>query len=208
MRLSLIIGISSLITILPFASNLDAANILYPSSKSSSEFTQTNIIYLADNWYNYKAKDGSYTIYFPQKPQEENLSLNTPLGKLNALFVFYQYPEEKRIFYVSHVKYPVEPSQYNVEKGLDGARDGAAQNTNSIIVSEKRISYKGFPGREIIFQSRERPDLKTLARIYIDPNGPILYTLQVIAEDGNLDFPEAKAFLDSFVVLEGVGNIQ
>ncbi len=200
MKLSLIIGISSIITILPFASNLDAADILYPSSKPSSEFTKTNIIYLADNWYNYKAKDGSYKIYFPQKPQEKNLSVNTPLGKLSTLFVFYEYPEEKRIFYVSHVKYPVEASQYNVEKGLDGARDGAAQNTNSIIVSEKRINYKGFPGREIIFQSRKRPDLRTLARIYIDPNGPILYSLQVIAEDGNLDFPEAKAFLDSFVV--------
>ncbi len=200
MRLSLIIGISSIIIILPLASNLDAADILYPSSQSSSEFTKTNIIYLANNWYNYKATDGSYTIYFPQKPQEKNLSVNTPLGKLSTLFVFYEYPEEKRIFYVSHVKYPVEASQYNVEKGLDGARDGAAQNTNSIIVSEKRINYKGFPGREIIFQSQERPDLRTLARIYIDPTGPILYSLQVIVEDGNLDFPEAQAFLDSFVV--------
>ncbi len=200
MKLSLIIGIYSIVTIIPLASNLDPADILDPSSKYSSEFTKTNIIYLANNWYNYKAKDGSYTIYFPAKPQEKNLSVNTPLGKLNTLFVFYEYPEEKRIFYISHVKYPVEPSQYNVETGLDGGRDEAAKNSNSIIISEKRISYKGFPGREIIFQSKERPNLRTLARIYIDPNGPILYSLQVIAEDGNLDFPEAKAFLDSFVV--------
>ncbi len=200
MNLSLIIGISSIVTILCLASNLDAAGILYPPSKYSSEFTESNIIYLANNWYNYTAKDGSYKVYFPGQPEEENLSVNTPLGKLNTLFVFYEYPEEKRIFYVSHVKYPVEPSQYNVEKGLDGAREGAAQNTNSIIVSEKRISYKGFPGREIIFQSQERPDLRTLARIYIDPTGPILYNLQVMVEDGNLDFPEAQAFLDSFVV--------
>ena len=39
-----------------------------------------------------------------------------------------------------------------------------------------------------------------LARIHIDPNGPILYSLQVIAKDGNLDFPEAQTFLDSSVV--------
>ena len=39
-----------------------------------------------------------------------------------------------------------------------------------------------------------------LTRMYIDPEGPTLYTLQIIAEDGNLDFPEAQPFFDSFVV--------
>ena len=62
--------------------------------------------------------------------------------------------KKKRIFYISHVKYPVEPGQYNVEKGLDGARDEASQNANFIIISENKISYKEFPGREIIFQSQ------------------------------------------------------
>ncbi|NEP07757.1 MAG: hypothetical protein F6K34_25005, partial [Okeania sp. SIO4D6] len=33
------------------------------------------------------------------------------------------------------------------------------------------------------------------------PSGPTLYSLQVVAEDGNLDFPEAKAFLDSFSII-------
>ena len=154
MKLSLILGISNIVTILPLVLNLDAVDILYPSSKSSSEFTKTNIIYLANNWYNYKAKDGSYTVYFPAQPQEKNLSFNTPLGKLNTLFVFYEYPEKKLIFYIYHVKYPVEPGQYNVEKGLDGARDEASQNANFIIISENKISYKEFPGREIIFQSQ------------------------------------------------------
>ena len=94
MKLSLILGISSIVTILPLVLNLDAVDILYPSSKSSSEFTKTNIIDLANNRYNYKAKDGSYTVYFPAQPQEKNLSFNTPLGKLNTLFVFYEYPEK------------------------------------------------------------------------------------------------------------------
>ena len=68
MRTSLILGISSIVTMLPLVLNLDALDILYPSSKSSSEFTKTNIIYIANNWYNYKAENGSYTVYLPARP--------------------------------------------------------------------------------------------------------------------------------------------
>ena len=78
--------------------------------------------------------------------------------------------------------------------GMNQIKQYAVQDDNLIIISE------GFPGREIIFQSREIPNLRMLTRMYIDPEGPTLYTLQIIAEDGNLDFPEAQAFFDSFVV--------
>ena len=200
MKSFLIVIISSIVTILFFTSNVDAIAVIYSPPKHSSEFTDTNIIYLANNWYQYTAKDDSYTVFFPGKPEEENLSVDTSLGKLNALLVFYQYPEKQRFFSVSSIKYPVDSSEYNVEKGLNGARDGAAINSNSRIISEKNINYQGFPGREIILESKVKPNLRLLLRIFIDPSGPTLYSLQVVAEDGNIDFPEAKAFLDSFVI--------
>lgn len=203
MKLSLIVGFFSIVTFLCLKPKLDTIGVSSLSSKSSSVLASTqstNIIYLANNWYSYTAKDGSYTVYFPGQPEEQNLSVETPLGILNALFVFYKYPEKERIFSASSIKYPVEPNQYNVEKGLDGARDGAAINSNSIIISEKKISYQGFPGREIILQSKVEPNFRLLLRMFIDPTEPRLYSLQVTAEDGNLDFPEAKAFLDSFSI--------
>lgn len=200
MKLSLIFVASTTITFLYLPPKLDATQVPSFLSKSVLVFVPTNIIYLANNWYSYTAKDGSYTVYFPGQPEEQNLSVETSLGILNALFVFYKYPEKERIFSTSSIKYPVEPSKYNVEKGLDGARDGAAQSSNSIIISEKNISYKGFAGREIILQSKVQPDFRLLLRMFIDPTGPTLYSLQVTAEDGNLDFPEAKAFLDSFSI--------
>ncbi|NES93422.1 MAG: hypothetical protein F6K13_31750 [Okeania sp. SIO2B9] len=43
--------------------------------------------------------------------------------------------------------------------------------------------------------------MRLLLRIFIDPSRPTLYSLQIVAEDGNLDFPEAKAFLDSFSII-------
>ncbi|MDJ0555408.1 MAG: hypothetical protein QNJ68_13385 [Microcoleaceae cyanobacterium MO_207.B10] len=200
MKLSLIFGVFPTITFLCLSAKLNPTEMLLLSNQSASVFAPTNIIYLANNWYSYTAKDGSYTVYFPGIPEEKNLSVDSPLGILNALFVFYKYPQKERIFSASSVKYPVVPNKYNVEKGLDGARDGAANNSNSIIISEKKINYKNFPGREIILQSKVQSDFRLLLRMFIDPSGPTLYSLQVTAADGNLDFPEAKAFLDSFTI--------
>ena len=200
MKLSLFFLAYTIITFLSLTLKLDAKELPLLLSKSLSVFRDTNIIYLANNWYSYTAKDGSYTVYFPGQPEEKKLSVETYLGKLNAVLVFYKYPEKERFFSVSSIRYPVAPSEYNVEKGLDGARDGAAKNSNSIIISENKISYQEFPGREIILQSKVQPSFRLLLRIFIDPNGPTLYSLQVTGPDGKLDFPEAKAFLDSFSI--------
>ena len=65
---------------------------------------------------------------------------------------------------------------------------------------KRKLATKNFLEEKLFSNHKQRPNLRMLARIYIDPNEPILYSLQVIAEDGNLDFPEAQTFLDSFVV--------
>ncbi|MGK7878044.1 MAG: PsbP-related protein [Xenococcaceae cyanobacterium] len=153
---------------------------------------------LTDNWKTYTARDNSYTVKFPGQPQEQNQSTNTPLGSLNFLIVSYGDNAKGRAYMTTHVTYPVNPSNYNVEKGLDGARDGAARNTNSTILSEKKISYDGHPGREITM--RNETGITQRAKIFIDPQGPTLYQILVVAEDGNVDFPEADAFLNSLVI--------
>jgi hypothetical protein len=111
------------------------------------------------------------------------------------LLVFYNDTPNRRVYLTGNVKYPVDPSQYNVEKGLDGARDGAAQNTSSTILDEKKISLNGYPGREIIMKNPQ--GIVQRIRFYIDPKGPTLYQAIVGSEDGNIDFPEADAFLNS-----------
>ena len=154
---------------------------------------------ITKNWTPYTSKDGSYTVKFPGKPQEQNQSADTPIGKLEFLIVGYSDNKNSRAYMTTVVDYPVNPSDYDVEKGLDGARDGAANNTNSQIVREDKITYNDdYPGREIVLQNPE--GMKTKARIFIDPKGPTLYQSLIVAEDGNVTFPEADAFFKSLVI--------
>lgn len=44
--------------------NLDVLDILYLLLKFLLEFIKINIIYIVNNWYNYKVEDGSYIVYF------------------------------------------------------------------------------------------------------------------------------------------------
>ncbi len=157
----------------------------------------------SQNWYTYTAKDNSYTIKFPSKPQEEDKSVTNPnVGKLNYMQVLYEDKANNRAYLTANIIYPGKSSQYNfakdrIEKELDGIRDGQAQGSNSTIASEKTITFKGLTGREIRFKSKNQQGEAMMSRILIDPKKPALYQIIVVAGDGKLDFPEAQAFLDS-----------
>ncbi|MGC1393227.1 MAG: hypothetical protein WA828_03015, partial [Coleofasciculaceae cyanobacterium] len=86
------------------------------------------------------------------------------------------------------------PSQYNAEAALDRIRDSQVQRGDTII-SEKKITLNGFPGRELTIQTKKNMVVKT--RMFINPNDPTLFMALVLAGNGNINFPEADAFLNS-----------
>lgn len=164
----------------------------------SSRVSATTIAAVTTNWYSYTAKDNSYSVKFPNQPQEENESVNTSLGTLNYLQVMYEDTVNNRAYLTTSQKFPVGANQINAEEFLDEVRDGQAEGGKATIISEKKISLNGFPGREITFKEQQGMAMKS--RIFIDPKGPTLYQIILVAEDGNLAFPEAQAFLESFAI--------
>lgn len=64
MRIFLIFGIFSIVIMFFLVLNLDVLDILYLLLKFLLEFIKINIIYIVNNWYNYKVEDGSYIVYF------------------------------------------------------------------------------------------------------------------------------------------------
>ena len=176
---------------------VNAANLQSPVPQSSPS-PETTLASVTKDWYNYTAKDSSYSAKFPGQPEEENQSTNSPLGELKYIQASYLDNANSRIYLMMSIKYPVSPSQYDVEKGLDGVRDGQARGSKYTVTSEKKISFNGFPGREIILQGKQGELIKS--HIFIDPQGPTLYQMMVGADDGNLAFPEAQAFLNSLAI--------
>jgi hypothetical protein len=63
------------------------------------------------------------------------------------------------------------------------------------VKSETKITQNGNPGREMIITLPTGSAAKV--RIVINPNNLKAYQAIVAANDGNLDFPESKAFLES-----------
>ena len=169
-------------------------------SQNSPNFEIARPNFLTNNGYEYIAKDGSYSINFPGKPEEQNLQIPNPAGQLSSVVSMYQDMGGQRAFFSSNVTYPVDPALYDVEKGLSGAGDMVVRALNTAIIEDKRISLQGMPGRELVLESPEGYEMRV--QLFIDPQGPTLYQIWVGGTKGGLNTPEVQAFFDSFRVLK------
>jgi hypothetical protein len=178
------------------SNNSVASNTIQSPTTQSSPAPKITPASTTQDWYNYTAKDGSYSIKFPHQPKEQDNSTNTKLGEIKLAQVMYEDKAKNRAFMTQSNTIPVTPEQFNAEKGLDGFRDSQNKNGGKVI-SEKQISLEGFPGREIIVQDKNKFVMKS--RIFVNSAKPAMYMAIVVAGDGNLNFPEAQTFLDSFI---------
>ncbi len=174
----------------------DAQSLLTPSTLPSA----TTIAAAPSNWYNYTAKDNSYSAKFPGQPKEENKSLKSTGGEFNYLQVMYEDRSNNRAYLSMSKKIGVDLKQFNIEQLLDSVRDGQAEGGKATIISEEKISLNGYPGREITFRGEQGMVMKS--RIFINLEKSTLYQMIVVAGDGNQAFPEAQTFLESLVILK------
>lgn len=147
-----------------------------------------------EKWAGYTSQDGTMSVKFPDKPKIQTLSENTVIGTLKFRIIMYENSAKDVALLISKVKYPVDPSQYDAKKGLEGALQGAAARVKGKIVSQKDIQMYGLPGKEATIKVGK--DLTMRARFFIDPKGPTLYLIQVISKKSVVS--GADAFFDSF----------
>ena len=150
----------------------------------------------ANKAYPYTASDGSYTVKFPGKPTESAQTVQTQVGPIKVQMVIYEGDQGKRAYATSSTQYKIDPRNYSVEKGLNGARDGIAKNMNATISKETKINYKGAPGRQL-FLTLKQGTGKVRIFIVNAGKGPIIYQAFVVNTTGKVDNAETNAFLDS-----------
>lgn len=167
------------------ATNLtDRANAQVPATPSE---TRSPVPGLTKDWYRYTAKDGSYSALFPGQPEES-------VESDSSVQVTYEDRANKRAYLTQFGKLDTSPDQNEIEKAFDAAVASVTED-GSTVIEEKTISRQGIPGREVIVQSKDGMVMKM--QIFINTEVPAMYMLAVAAETGNIDFPEAQAFLDS-----------
>lgn len=187
------------------ANNTAQTNTAENSGDQSGEKAAETDNSLTKDWVAYTSKDGSYSAKFPAKPNEQTQTAQSSAGPIEFTLVSHADNSEQRAFMTSTSNIPLpegaSKKDFNLKRGLDGARDNAAKNAGAKVVQEREITLNNNPGREILMH-KDEGNLDIKLRIYVDTDSLKLYQALVVAGKGNINKPETDAFLDSMAITQ------
>ena len=158
-----------------------------------------------NQWHKFSSPDGSFEIYFPGQPFEQQYSMDSPSGKLDVRS--YRFIGSASYF-ISYTDYPSAIDGTDAKSILDRARDGGVRAVNGHLIRESPDSLKGHPGRPIVVDSPNGGPKGSIItnRVYLV--GHRLFSMQVaISKDRNESLDAAaQKFLDSFKLVEASGQ--
>ena len=149
-----------------------------------------------DSWEEYELGDGKLGVKFPSEPISLNQKAETDVGPIN-IHLHQLDISDSYAFVSSFTEYPAT-AEYDVDAGLVGAVNGAAESGQGTIESVKDISKNGVKGKEAYFAGQQGFVMR--ARFYISHKAgkPAIYSAVVVASDkSTLENETTNAFLDS-----------
>ncbi len=147
-------------------------------------------------WRKFSSAEGRFNILMPVAPKVSSREAEGPAGKL-TLHV-YDASNSRGYFAVTYADYPgAARDPAHAEQVLDGVRTGVLRGVKGELISEKKISLKGHPGREFKASGKVQGiDVVFTWRIYLV--GQRLYQLAVGAQAKDAAHPDVAKFLTSF----------
>lgn len=164
-------------------------------------FLLLNNAFAQNKWEQFKDKD--FQLMFPQKPVQESQIIQSEIGPLNLDMYTYQPAEAAKdlnaLYMITYVVYPdsiINSDKKEMIKGVfRGAIDGAVGNIKGKLVSEKEITYKGFPGREAKISFQDGAYIMMIHAFIVKNK---MYMLQTVSEIKNDDNKMTTQFFNSF----------
>lgn len=161
------------------------------------------------DWVSFSSKQGNYKMLFPSEPKEQEQKIPSAVGELTMYLAILESEDESasNLLYMSaYCAYPADKvnsdaSKETLEKFFKGASEGSAKKINGEIRSMKDLSYKGFPGKDILIDANlGGAEFVIAQRLILVKNK--FYMLQTFSPKEMETNPEAKKFLDSFTLAE------
>ena len=149
------------------------------------------------NWQDFSSAEGRFSVLMPGTPKDKSQTENTPLGPITTHISIYS--DNDSAFAVSYTEYPPSLMEnFNVEKGLDGARNAQLGKFGSALISETPLSYQDtYPGRELQMTLTKGDGKHAIRnRMYLIKNR--LYQVMIILPKDELFSKDAVKFMDSF----------
>jgi NADH dehydrogenase/NADH:ubiquinone oxidoreductase subunit G len=147
----------------------------------------------APEWKAYTYASEGFSISLPSAPQQNKDNVVTDAGTIETRS--YLVELARAALFIGVSDFDKRAAQSDPDKLLQGARDGALQNSKSHLVSEKKLMLGIYPGIEFEGASDEA---HFTARVYLV--GTRMYQTLVVAPIGQT-YDGASRFLDSFQLI-------
>ena len=152
----------------------------------------------AQAWKTYSYPADGFSASYPSDPEVQKRQVPTDAGSFELRS--YTAQVDQVALFIGVCDYGAAVAGKTPESLLEGAKNGALSNSNSHLLSEKKISLGIYRG--VAFES-ESDAAHFSARIYFV--GTTLYQTLVVAPLGK-PYPDTERFLDSFQLLARTHN--
>jgi hypothetical protein len=150
------------------------------------------------DWQKFASNDGRFTVLFPGTPKNETKDVETDAGKVSVHMFYVEYKETAYV--AMYTDFPVEAKDEGIEAALDSGRDRGLEAANAQLVSEKKITLNGYPGREIRAKGKDPAENSVLvSRFFLAKRR--LYQVIVAGPGGQIDSGAEEKFLSSFDIV-------
>jgi|GEM_PF-716530 len=170
-------------------------------------FAQSGAAYL------YRSAQNDFQINFPAKPEESTQQVNTEIGTLSLNLLIYDASntgtDENLVYGLTYSDYPPEAVNSETSENLNnffrGSIDGAVQNVQGKLLSERKIQIDQYPGREIKIDYQDGKAIIRMRFYLVESRMYILQTITETAKDNNLFI---SRFLESFQLIKNRNSIK
>lgn len=179
-------------------------SIAYSNSFAQDKVSLKAALNSVNQWYQLKDSDAAYKIEFPEKPSQENTDVPTDKGNVVMNMYTLQNDDGVNLIYMtSFTEYPSSffpnklQSTEKQDEVLSNSVQGAVTNTGGNLLSDKRIFFNGYKGREVKLSIEGGYIIKMKVLLV----GIKLYLVQVIYNEANDNNPKQQRFFDSFELI-------
>jgi hypothetical protein len=163
----------------------------------------------AQEWKTYSYASEGFSVSMPSEPQFSQRDVPSEKGSFQLRS--YIVSSGQMALYVGVCDYGSAAAGADPQQQLQGAKEGALQNSNSHLLREKKIALGIYPGVEIESETNVDPSKAPgqqmqghyYARIYIV--GTTIYQMIVVTAIGT-PYPDTQRFLNSFQLIPRVAQ--
>ncbi len=149
-------------------------------------------------WSKVDSIEGRFSVVMPSKPETGVRDVDTAVGILK-LHTFGASNTTGQ-FLISYADYPNESTTATQQEAvLDGVRGGVIKGLNADLISETRVTIKGYPGRELrATRTIEGTQVVFSWKMFLV--GKRLYQLGVATSKADAESPDIQKFFMSFQI--------